>query len=225
MTTANSPICKTTAKVEQTKRGLTLKLWGCRTMYANVNRPRKAADGKPPKYDCEFLLPKTAEGADEVVKAIRELGAKTFSGAAWKCAAVRDGDKEIQEKRDMGSEIDDTMKLRAGCWIIRANAGIEYPPQVLGNIYSGCYAGAVIGLSKYEAPDKSSRGIKGYLNGVQFHGDGEAFGGGATDVAAMLGMATPESNNLPSLPENDFTAGLPGFGSAKPSADDSDLPF
>lgn len=219
------PAYPATAKVEPARRGFTLKLWGCRTMFANVNKPRPAKDGKPATYDCEFLLPKTAAGAAEAIKAIRDFGAQTYNKTAWKAVVVRDGDKEIQDILDMGGEVDEVRGLKRGHWVIRANAKADYPPSVSGVIYSGCYAGAVIGLAPYEAPDKSSRGIKGYLNGVQFQGDGEALSGsGATNVESELGVPTPASSNLPELPgEDDFTAGLPGFG-ANHDRDDS-LPF
>ena len=230
MSTKFGPVCKPTARVEEARRGLILKVWGCRTMYANVNKPRVPKDGKAGGYDCEFMLPKDADGAMESIKAIREFGIKTFGKTAWKAAILRDGDKEIQDRLDNGLEVDDIFRLRAGHFIIRANTGLNNPPQVAGNIYSGCYAGAVIGVATFEAPDKSSRGIKGFLNGCQFQGDGEAFSGNVTSIEEMMGMPTPLSNVLPEMPAgDDFTAGLPGFGApSKPAAkeeDDFGLPY
>lgn len=229
MSTKFGPVCKPTARVEETRRGLTLKVWGCRTMYANVNKPRAPKDGKQGGYDCEFLLPKDADGVPEAIKAIREFGIKTFGKTAWKAAILRDGDKEIQDRLDNGLDVDDVFKLRAGHFVIRANTGLANPPQVAGTIYSGCYAGAVIGVATFEAPDKSSRGIKGFLNGCQFQGDGEAFGGNVMNIEEMMGIPTPLSSNLPEMPAgDDFTAGLPGFGApSKPAADETfdDLPY
>lgn len=230
MTTKNGPVCKPTARIEEARRGLTLKIWGCRTMFANVNKPRAPKDGKQGGYDCEYLLPKDADGAVDAIKAIREFGIKTFGKTTWKAAIVRDGDKEIQERLDNGIEVDDLFRVRAGHFIIRANAGLNNPPQVAGTIYSGCYAGAVIGVAPFEAPDKSSRGIKGYLNGCQFQGDGEAFGGSVMNIEDMMGIPTPLSSVLPDMPAgDDFTAGLEGFGKPAPKAaaadDDFGLPY
>lgn len=228
------PVCIPTARIEEARRGLVLKIWGCRTMFANVNKPRAPKDGKAGGYDCEYLLPKTAEGAAEAVKAIREFGAKTFGKTAWKAAILRDGDREIQDRIDNGLEVDDLFRVRAGHYIIRANAKLDYPPQVAGNIYSGCYAGAVIGVAAFEAPDKSSRGVKGYLNGCQFQGDGEAFGGSTMSIEDMMGIPTPLSQVLPEMPAgDDFTAGLPGYDDrttagrrpANTAGDIDELPF
>jgi hypothetical protein len=102
---------------------------------------------------------------------------------------------------------------------------------VKGVIYSGCYAGAVIMLAKYDTNDSTTgqpvRGIKGYLNGVQFHGDGERIGGGACDVEDELGMPTPQQAP-PALPgdDDDFAAGAyTGSSMPKRHTSDDDLPF
>ena len=47
-------------------------------------------------------------------------------------------------------------------------------------IYSGCYVNASLGVSPYEY-GKIKRGVKCYLNGIQFVADGERFGMDATD--------------------------------------------
>ena len=235
MSTKFGPVCKPTALVEEARRGLNLKVWGCRTMYANVNKPRAPKDGKQGGYDCEFLLPKDADGAMEAIKAIRDFGVRTYGKNAWQLSIVRDGDREIQMKLDAGRQfdpafdLDDTFKLRAGHFVIRANTGLNNPPSVAGTIYSGCYAGASIGVATFEAPDKSNRGIKGFLNYCQFQGDGEAFSTASASVEDVMGMPTPLSSNLPEMPAgDDFTAGLPGFGApSKPAAEDDgfSLPY
>lgn len=187
------PAYPATAKVEPARRGFTLKLWGCRTMFANVNKPRPAKDGKPATYDCEFLLPKTAAGAAEAIKAIRDFGAQTYNKTAWKAVfVVRDGDKEIQDILDMGGEVDEVRGTEA--W------PLGHPRQRQGRLSALCQRRDLLRMLRwcrdrpgpYEAPDKSSRGIKGYLNGVQFQGDGEALSGsGATNVESELGVLTP----------------------------------
>ena len=47
-----------------------------------------------------------------------------------------------------------------------------------GVIYSGCYVNAVLGISGYTY-GKVKKGVKAYLNGVQFVADGERFGADA----------------------------------------------
>ena len=65
-------------------------------------------------------------------------------------------------------------------------------------------------------------GVKGFLNGAQFDGDGQRLGGSGVNLADEFGEMPAQS----ALPDNDFTAGLPGFsGEAKPSSEDSSLPF
>ena len=47
-----------------------------------------------------------------------------------------------------------------------------------GIIYSGCYVNASLGVAGYTF-GKVKKGVKCYLNGVQFVGDGERFGSDA----------------------------------------------
>lgn len=217
------------AKVELVKGEngrVTLKIWGARAFYANVNKPRPATANSRGGYDCEFLVPKDAPGALEAVKEIMALGTSAFPGSKWKCAIVSNPDKEIAAMEEMGQVPTPSLKQKAGNWVFKANAGIDHPPSVAGTIYSGCYAGAVIGVAKYDVTDKitgaKAIGIKGFLNGAQFHGDGERLGGGTLNVMDELGVPTPHQA-LPS--EDDFTAGLPGYEGQSATAPSDDLPF
>ena len=225
----NGPICNPAARATEENGRLKVTIWGARTQYANVNRPRPATQAsagksaKPPQYDCEFLLPKTAAGALEAVAAIRAFAQKKFAGKKWHSAVLKDGDRELEDLANSGVALNALHELKRGCWVFRANSGVDHPPAVRGEIYSGCYAGAIINVAAYSV---EGDGIKGYLNGCQFQGDGERLGGSVINVEDEFGIPTPASHNLPEIPENDFTAGLPGYGAApNKSQIEDDLPF
>jgi hypothetical protein len=228
------------ATIEEDRGYLKLKIWACRTMYANVNSPREK-NGVLKGFDCTFLLPKTAEGAEGSIKTIREYGAKKFGPRGWKCPLIKDGDKVYAEELETAggdvSKVSGTTLLKQGHWVIEANSSLARPPVAKGVIYSGCYAGAVIGVAPYDFTDQQSqekvKGVKGYLNGVQFHGDGERLGGGAVNVEDELGVETPKQevaamSSAPTGGEGNFDDGaITGSNPpARSGADDDDnLPF
>lgn len=216
-------------------RGTSLKIFGARTMYANVNKPRPSTSEKEGGYDCEFAIPKEAPGVKEAVAFICAQAKLHFPGATPKLAIMQLPDIEIRNLTEQGLDVPEHLKSKAGMVVFKGNSSSKVPPSVSGNIYSGCYAGAMIGVAKYDAKDKKSGqrffGIKGYLNIVQFQGDGEPFSGRVVNVEDVFGVATPESTQVvESDPQaeqhDDFTAGMPGYGAApsKPQGED-DLPF
>lgn len=210
---------KPSATIEQDGKYLKLKLWFCRALYANVHEPRPGTPGdarnppKPPLFDCEFLLPKDAPGANEIAKTIWESGKETYKGAKWKLAVISNADKEIADAREQGSEISEALAMKAGHWVIKANSAVDKPPKTRGIIYSGCYAHAIIAVSTYPAINGGLPGVKGYLNGVAFAADGERLGGARVDLDQEFGPAPEQAQN------DDF-----GPEPARHSSND-DLPF
>lgn len=202
-------------------RGASLRIFGARTMYANVNKPRPSKGDKVGGYDCEFMIPKDATGVKEAVEFIRSQAKLHFPGLKPKLALIRLPDMEIRDLREQGLDVPDGLAAQEGMVVFKGNSSAKVPPSVKGNIYSGCYAGAVIGVAKYDSKDSGGQrffGIKGYLNIVQFQGDGEPFSGRVVDVDAAFGVATPESTQrvqedaqAPGQ-HDDFTQGLPGYG-------------
>ncbi len=223
------------ATIEEEGQYFKLKLWGCRTLYANVNRPREK-NGEPVGYDCEWLLPKEAPGATAVSDTIRKAGIAKFGTKGWKSAVIKDGDRMLADEEAVAGvgNASDSAKMRAGHWVISANSGIAKPPAVKGIIYSGCYSGAVIMVQAYDFFSKQDqrqvKGVKGYLNAAQFHGHGQPLGVTAIDVEDELGVPTPPQDSVTQQPE-DFGAGAytgsnpPDIGAPHPADDDSMLPF
>lgn len=229
MSTNYGPVRNPEAKIVEEGGRVKIILWGCRTQYANVMQPRAATaaapgkSAKPAQYDCEFLLPKSAIGAEAAVAKIRELGAKRFPGKKWHSALVQDGDRVIADLEASGVDVSGNKGLRRGHWIFKANSGVDKKPNVGGNIYSGCYAGASINVAPYE---NESIGIKGYLNAVQFQGDGEALSGGSVNLNDEFGMATPQSSVVPDAGD-DFIAEMAQYAAPNKPVDtaNDDLPF
>ena len=208
-------------KVEilQDAKGASLRIFGARTMYANVNKPRPSRGDKAGGYDCEFMIPKDAQGVKEAVEFIRAQAKLHFPGSQPKLAIMRLPDIEIRMLREQGMDVPESLASQEGMVVFKGNSSVKVPPSVKGNIYSGCYAGAIIGVAKYDSKDGNGQrffGIKGYLNLVQFQGDGEPFSGRVVDVDAAFGVATPESTQRVQeeapASHDDFTNGLPGYG-------------
>jgi hypothetical protein len=176
-----------------------LKVLNCRTVYANISSPRLDKNGTPIEYSCCFLVPKGAQGIDSVKDEIRKLAVARFGGPGWKLPLIKDGDKVYEEFVEKGGDPADRIKnAMRGHYIISANSklrdkGTSQLVQVksAGTIYSGCYASAAIEVKPYDftGEDGVAKGVKGYLNGVVFKGDGEVLGHSELNLEAELGAA------------------------------------
>ena len=217
-------------QIEKTDRGLKIKIWGARALYANVNTPRPAQPArgrmpaKDPQFDCEFMVPRTTPGLEALHKAVTEMGNSAHNGSKWHNAILQYPDREIRNLEENGQAVPDSLRMKAGHVVIKAHTSIKYPPSVKGEIYSGCCAGAVIMSKPYSPEGGDGRGVNGFLNGVQFQGDGPRLGGSGINVDDELGAAPVQD-----LPDNDFGAGA-FTGSSAPARtaaddDDSSLPF
>ena len=100
--------------------------------------------------------------------------------------SLKDADAEVN---GMGEVLSEKNPAYKGCYILEANSTRR--PVTLnrdksqvteddGIIYSGCYVNASLAADGYTF-EKVKRGVKCYLNGVQFVADGERFGMDATD--------------------------------------------
>ena len=196
-----------------------LKVLNCRTVYANVTTPRLDDNGVPTEYSCCFLVPKGAQGMEFVKDEIRKLAVARFGGPGWKLPLIKDGDKVYEEHVEKGGDPADKIKnAMRGHYIINANSKLRdkgtnqlVAIKSAGTIYSGCYASAAIEVKPYDFTGKDgvAKGVKGYLNGVVFKGDGEVLGRPELNLEAELGAAA-QSTVAPAR-----TADV----------DDSDLPF
>lgn len=163
-----------------------------RLSYENIFTPSAFDDKSTPKYSAVFIIPKDHADLPALKKALVEAGAEKyteFSGKGWPrgfTCALKDADTDTN---DLGETLTEHNPEYAGCYILRADSTRR--PLVIdrkkaavteedGIIYSGCYVNASIAAGAYEY-GKVKKGVKCYLNGVQFVKDGERFGGDASD--------------------------------------------
>lgn len=165
-----------------------------RLSYEHIFTPTAFDDNSEPKYSATLIIAKDHPQLAELKKRFTEAGRETF-GSAFKTAggwptgytcALRDADVERNNDGVLLSEANPEYK---GCYIINANSSKR--PVVLNRdksaiteddeiIYSGCYINASIGIAGYTY-GKVKKGVKAYLNGVQFKADGERFAADAAD--------------------------------------------
>lgn len=168
-----------------------IMLRNVRLSYAHIFTPSAFDDNQEPKFSGTFIIPKDHPDVAALRRALLEAGQEkyptAFSGGAWPrgyTCAMKDGDKDVDSE---GVVLSEKNPEYAGCYIIRADSTRR--PVVIdrkkaavteadGVIYSGCYVNASIAAAGYEF-GKVKKGVKCYLNGVQFVQDGERFGSDA----------------------------------------------
>lgn len=148
-----------------------------RLSYVWVFAPRPSQDGKDPKYQLCFILPKSDKATVERVRKAIEV-AKEEGKAMWggKIPAIlhtplRDGDTERDSEEFKG------------CWFL--NASSKNKPGVVdvnlnpildsSELYSGCYAR--VSLNFFPYTNAGNRGVGVGLNNIQKLDDGEPLGG------------------------------------------------
>lgn len=162
-----------------------------RLSYEHIFTPSSFDDSQEPKYSATFIIPKDHEDLPALRRALFEAGAEkfptAFTGKAWPNGytnALKDGDKDEDQE---GTLLSDKNPEYAGCYVIKANStrrplALNRDKSAIaeadGIIYSGCFVNASIGIAGYEF-GKIKKGVKAYLNGVQFVADGERFGSDA----------------------------------------------
>lgn len=195
-----------------------VKLYECRLSYAALDKPVAFEEGKPPKYKCDFLLPKGTPATEanlEALKAAKERVMKEKWGEIVKLGSdrvcIKDGDKLTKS--------DGTPREEAkGHWVVTASEddapllvnekGTQASP---GALYSGAWGHAIINL--WCQDNNYGRRLNANLKGVQKVRDDDRFGGQGIDVQGMFGAINPEGGT--------------GFGGGDSSDDDddSDIPF
>ena len=164
-----------------------------RLSYEHIFNPSKFDENQDPKYNATFIIPKDHADVPALKKAFYEAGAEkyptAFGGKEWPrgyTCALKDADKDAGMD---GIVLAEKNPEYAGCYVLRADSTRR--PVILdrkkaavteedGLIYSGCYVNTSLAAGAYEF-GKMTKGVKCYLNGVQFVKDGERFG---TDAAA-----------------------------------------
>lgn len=159
-----------------------------RLSYEHLFTPSKFRDNQPAKYSATFIIPKDHPDLPVLKKAMFEAGQEkfpsAFTGTAWprgfNCA-LKDADTDTNNE---GLLLAERNPEYAGCYVIKADSTSR--PVVMdrrkaavteadGIIYSGCYVNASIAATSFTF-ESMTKGVKCYLNGVQFVEDGERFG-------------------------------------------------
>ena len=164
-----------------------------RLSYEHIFTPSAFDDSQEAKYSATFIIPKEHNDLTAARKAMLEAGKESFpadfKGNEWPrgyTCSLRDADVATDSTGTILSEKNPAYK---GCWIVEANS--KNRPIVInrnksaiteadGVIYSGCYVNASLNAAGYTY-GKVKKGVKCYLNGVQFVADGERFGADVSD--------------------------------------------
>ena len=159
-----------------------------RLSYEHIFKATAFDDSQEPKFSATLIIPKNHPDLPAVKKAYYEAGQETFpsdfTGGAWPrgfTCSLKDADTETNSSGEILAEKNEAYK---GCYILEANSTRR--PLTLnrdksavteedGIIYSGCYVNASLAAAGYTF-GKVKKGVKCYLNGVQFVKDGERFG-------------------------------------------------
>lgn len=148
-----------------------------RLSYANIFEA-KSINGSEPKYSCSLLIDKKDKATiARIREGINALKQDPDAIAKWKNSVkglkepLRDGDEERDDEN------------YAGCYFINANS--KSKPVIVDRnrdpiydsdeVYSGCYAQAVITLFPFN--NNGNKGIGVGLNAIRKIKDGERLGG------------------------------------------------
>ena len=177
-----------------------IMLRNVRLSYEHIFTPSKFDDTQEAKYSATFIIPKDHADLPAVKRAFYEAGqeqfAADFNGKGWPkgyTCSLKDADVDTDGNGELLAEKNAAYK---GAYILEANS-TRRPVAVNRNkaavteedgiIYSGCYVNASLAAAGYTF-GKVKKGVKAYLNGVQFVKDGERFGSDAlSDFDALDG--------------------------------------
>lgn len=162
-----------------------------RLSYEHIFTPSSFDNSQDPKYSATFIIPKDHADIAMIKRAFFEAGQEDypadFKAGSWPkgyTCGLKDADKDTDSTGNVLAEKNPAYK---NCYIIEANSSRrpttvgrrkEAIAEADGIIYSGCYVNASLGIASYEF-GKVKKGVKAYLNGVQFVADGERFGSDA----------------------------------------------
>lgn len=163
-----------------------------RLSYEHIFKPTSFEEGGAPKYSATFIIPKDHPDLPALKRAFFEAGQESFAadfgkGGAWPkhyTCSLKDADVATDS---MGEILAEKQSAYKDCYVLEANS-TKRPIAVNRNkaavaeedgiIYSGCYVNASLAAAGYTY-GKVKKGVKAYLNGVQFVKDGERFGSDA----------------------------------------------
>ena len=165
-----------------------IMLRNARLSYEHIFKATAFDDSQEPKFSATFIIPKNHPDLPAIKKAYFEAGQEAFPsdfvGSAWPkgyTCSLKDADVDTNST---GEVLAEKNPAYVGCYILEANSTRR--PLALnrdksavteedGILYSGCYVNASLAAAGYTY-GKVKKGVKCYLNGVQFVKDGERFG-------------------------------------------------
>lgn len=176
-----------------------------RLSYEHIFTPSAFDDSQDAKYSATVIIPKDHTDLPALKRAFAEAGAEKFptlfGGNAWPkgvTCALKDGDKDTNAS---GEVLCEKNPEYANSYVLMANSSkrplvIDRNKSALteqdGRPYSGCYVNVALGIGGYEF-GKLKKGVKAYLNGVQFVADGERFG---SDALSMFDALDGEGDDI-----------------------------
>lgn len=169
-----------------------IKLQNVRLSFPQLFVPKAVQQGGEAKYSASFLLDKTTDAAQ--IDAIRNA---MFKVATEKWGSADKIPKSLKKCLHEGTEKDydgygpDNMFISASATIRPTVIDRNMSPLDAnsGRPYAGCLVHAVIRL--WAQDNQFGKRINAQLQGVQFAGDGEAFGAAPFDAAQHF---APEAN-------------------------------
>lgn len=176
---------------------LTLK--NVRLAFPHLFEP-SSFDGEQAKYSADLIIKKDHPDAPALKRAFFDAGRETFPNdfdktGVWPRGfhcSLKDADKDTDNSGVILSEKYPEYK---GCYILKANSTrkpvvVDRHAQPIseeqGVIYAGCYVYVKVGVNGYTY-GKMTKGVKAYLNGVQFFRDGEPLGRAVDSFDALDG--------------------------------------
>lgn len=166
-----------------------VKLQNVRIAFATLFEPRRVGsdDKSEPRYSAAFIIDPKSAAVDELDKAIKAVAIERWKdkGAAVLKKLNEEG-KVCFKRAARTNEAGEPYAGFEGKFSL--NASNKSRPLVIdrdkspltaadGKPYSGCYVNASIEV--WAQDNNFGRRINATLRGVQFHADGDSFGGGA----------------------------------------------
>lgn len=165
-----------------------VQLKNVRTAFLSVFEPKSVQGEGDPRYSCAFIIdPKSAnvKALDDAIKAVATEKWKDKGGAVLKKLIE---DKRVAFMKAPRTNSDGEVYSGFEGGMFSLNASNKSRPLVIdrdktpltaadGKPYSGCFVNASVEL--WAQDNQYGKRINATLRGIQFHADGDAFGGGA----------------------------------------------
>jgi hypothetical protein len=168
-----------------------IKLTNVRLSFANIwhKSTAKGYEDSEPKYSMTVLIDKKDPQAEMIKKAIDQIkkGAHPFPESKWEKVCFFDGDtsskaEDAEGNRYAGYEGHYAIKLTSKSKFLIVDKDLSRIEEDDNRIYSGCYINVKFSLLGY----KDRKAICGFIKGVQFARDGEAFGSAEQSADQMF---------------------------------------